>query len=85
MVSILLTRHSNEFIIQSYVDLKNTLNFPAYAFLHFITMFCTPVVWVNGYAYMSEIWDPKWRVVFTAFVGIPIGQWVLTLIAYLNR
>ena len=56
-----------------------------YAFLHFVTIFCTPVVWVNGYAYLSEMWDPKWRYIFTVITGIPLGQSIMTLIAYFNR
>ena len=40
---------------------------------------------MNGFPYLGEIWDPKWRFIFTAFVGFPLGQCVLTLIAYLNR
>ena len=48
-------------------------------------MFSAPVIWVNGYTYLSELWDPKWRVVITAFAKAPTGQWILTLIAYLNR
>ena len=59
--------------------------FPVYAFLHFITIFCTPIVWVNGYAYLSEMWDPKWRYIFTVITGIPLGQSIMTLIAYFNR
>ena len=40
---------------------------------------------MNAYPYLGEIWDPKWRFIFTGFVGVPLGQCILTLIAYLNR
>ena len=56
-----------------------------YGFLHFLTIFSTPIIWVNAFPYLGEIWDPKWRFIFTAFVGVPLGQCILTLIAYLNR
>ena len=67
------------------VHSKKSFFISAYGFLHFITIFCTPIVWVNGFAYFSEIWDPKWRHIFLGAVGFPIGQYTLTLIAYLNR
>ena len=44
-----------------------------YAFLHFVTLFLVPAVWVNGNSYSTEIWSSKWRYVYPAFAGIPLG------------
>ena len=49
-----------------------------YGFLHFLTIFCTPIIWVNAYPYLGEIWDPKWRYIFIGFVTVPLGNEVST-------
>ena len=62
------------------------LNFlTAYAILHFITMAALPVIWINSYVYSTEIFAPKWRIVFIGVFEIPIGYYIFGLIAYLNR
>ena len=67
-------------IIAGHVESYN-----AYAILHFITMACLPVIWVNTYVYSTEIFTPKWRYVFIGLYEIPIGYYVFNLIGYLNR
>ena len=57
----------------------------AYAVLHFITMGCLPIIWVNTYVYSTEIFTPKWRYIFIGLYEIPIGYYVFNLIGYLNR
>ena len=57
----------------------------AYAILHFITMGCLPVIWVNCYVYSTEIFTPKWRYIFIGLYEIPIGYYIFNLIGYLNR
>ena len=56
-----------------------------YAVLHFITMSCLPVIWVNTYVYSTELFTPKMRYIFIGLFEIPIGYYIFNLIAYLNR
>jgi len=56
-----------------------------YAVLHFITMTCLPVIWVNTYVYSTELFTPQWRYIFIGLFEIPIGYYIFNLIAYLNR
>jgi len=55
-----------------------------YAVLHFITMACLPVIWVNAYVYSTELFTPKLRMIFIGLFEIPIGYYIFNLIAYLN-
>ena len=57
----------------------------AYAILHFITMGCLPVIWVNCYVYSTEIFTPQWRYIFIGLYEIPFGYYIFNLIGYLNR
>ena len=45
-----------------------------YAVLHFITMTCLPVIWVNTYVYSTELFTPQWRYIFIGLFEIPIGK-----------
>ena len=60
-------------------------SYNTYAILHFITMFCLPVVWVNCTVYSNEMFGPKWRFLSTIYLNNPLGPYALTLIVYLNR
>ena len=53
--------------------------------LHFITMCCQPVLWVNASVYSDEIFEPKWRLLKIAFNGFVFSAFGFGLIVYFNR
>lgn len=65
-------------IIAGYVN-----SYAAYAILHFIYSSTLPILWVNLTVYLTEIFQPNWRYAFAAPINLQVGNWILTLIAYL--
>ena len=56
-----------------------------YAVLHFMTMFCLPIIWVNATVYTNEMFDPKWRFLSQILFGVPAGTYIFTLIIFMCR
>ena len=79
-----ISKNPHLYKVKTYFNFVLNL-FTAYAILHFITMAALPVIWINSYVYSTEIFAPKWRIVFIGVFEIPIGYYIFGLIAYLNR
>ena len=56
-----------------------------YMVLHFITMSCLPVLWVNMSVYTNEMFEPKWRLLTFVFGLVPYHAFILVLIVYMSR
>ena len=76
---------SSALIVPVTISAGHVSSYNAYALLHFITMFCLPIIWVNTTVYSNEMFGPKWRFLSTVLFNIPFGPYLYTLIAYLNR
>ena len=70
-------------IIPSVIIAGFVNSYAAYAILHFIYSATLPILWVNLTVYLTEIFQPNWRYAFAATINLQVGNWVLTLIAYL--
>ena len=70
-------------IIPSVIGAGFVNSYAAYAILHFIYSSTLPILWVNLTVYLTEIFQPNWRYAFAAPINLQVGNWILTLIAYL--
>ena len=48
-------------------------------------MTCLPIIWVNYYAYIMELFTPRLRYIFPVIFSMPFDFYILLMIAYLNR